>query len=135
MQIPKDAVLLRIFLGEADRYQGKPLYEAIVMKAREMGLAGATVIRGVMGYGRHSIVHTPAIDALVPPVSESSGTGRLVKSDAHLAAAAQDHSVLLSAGQNEGGGQRPGRTGSTVLAGPPRTARTPPPARRASSVS
>ncbi len=51
MQIPKDAVLLRIFLGESDRSGHKPLYEAIVLKAREMHLAGATVLRGAAGFG------------------------------------------------------------------------------------
>src|SRR5882672_208136 len=61
MQVPKDAVLLRIFLGEGDRYQGKPLYEAIVMKAREMHLAGATVLRGPMGFGHSSRIHTAKI--------------------------------------------------------------------------
>jgi uncharacterized protein len=61
MQVPKDAVLLRIFLGEADKYQGKPLYEAIVMKAREAHLAGATVLRGPMGFGASSRVHTAKI--------------------------------------------------------------------------
>jgi PII-like signaling protein len=61
MQVPKDAVLLRIFLGEADKYNGKPLYEAIVMKAREMHLAGATVLRGPMGFGHSSRVHTAKI--------------------------------------------------------------------------
>lgn len=61
MPIPKDAVLLRIFLGESDRYQHKPLYEAIVLKAREMHLAGATVLRGPMGYGHSSRLHTAKI--------------------------------------------------------------------------
>ncbi len=61
MQIPKDAVLLRIFFGENDRYEQKPLYEAIVLKAREMHLAGATVIRGPMGYGHSSRIHTANI--------------------------------------------------------------------------
>ena len=61
MQVPKDAVLLRIFFGEGDKYQGKPLYEAIVMKAREMRLAGATVLRGPMGFGHSSHVHTAKI--------------------------------------------------------------------------
>jgi PII-like signaling protein len=61
MQIPKDAVLLRIFLGEGDKYGGKPLYEAIVMKAREVHLAGATVLRGPMGFGHSSHVHTAKI--------------------------------------------------------------------------
>jgi uncharacterized protein len=61
MLIPKDAVLLRIFLGEGDRYRGKPLYESIVLKAREMHLAGATVLRGPMGFGHSSRLHTAKI--------------------------------------------------------------------------
>ena len=61
MQIPKDAVLLRIFFGENDRYEQKPLYEATVLKAREMHLAGATVLRGPMGYGHSSRIHTANI--------------------------------------------------------------------------
>ena len=61
MQIPKDAMLLRIFLGESDRHEHKPLYEAIVLKARETGLAGATVMRGPMGYGHSSHLHTNKI--------------------------------------------------------------------------
>jgi len=61
MQVPKDAVLLRVFLGEADRAEGKPLYETIVMKAREAQLAGATVLRGPMGFGHSSRVHTAKI--------------------------------------------------------------------------
>ena len=61
MQIPKQAVLLRIFIGEDDKLQGKPLYEAIVMKAREMHLAGATVLRGPMGFGASSRLHTTKI--------------------------------------------------------------------------
>ena len=54
MQLPQDGALLRIFIGEADKYQGKPLYEWIVLQAREQGLAGATVLRGVMGYGANT---------------------------------------------------------------------------------
>ena len=61
MQIPKDAVLLRIFLGEDDRHEHKPLYEALVLKAREAGLAGATVLRGPMGFGHSSHLHTAKI--------------------------------------------------------------------------
>jgi len=61
MLIPKDAKLLRIFLGESDRYQGQPAYEAIVLKAREMHLAGATVLRGPLGFGRSSRLHTAKI--------------------------------------------------------------------------
>ncbi len=61
MQIPKDAVLLRIFVGEDDKHQGRPLYEAIVLKARELHLAGATVLRGPMGFGHSSRIHTTKI--------------------------------------------------------------------------
>jgi len=61
MQIPQDAALLRIFTGETDRSDGKPFYEAVVLKAREEGLAGATVIRGPMGYGHSSHLHTNKI--------------------------------------------------------------------------
>ena len=62
MQVPADAVLVRIFLGESDRGPGgRPLYEAIVLKAREMHLAGATVLRGPMGFGRASRLHTARI--------------------------------------------------------------------------
>ncbi len=61
MTVPKDAVLLRIFLGEKDRGGHRPLYEAIVLKAREMQLAGATVLRGPMGFGRASRLHTAKI--------------------------------------------------------------------------
>lgn len=58
MKIPEDGCLLRIFLGESDRWHGKAAYEAIVLKAREAGLAGATVLKGAMGYGAHSRVHS-----------------------------------------------------------------------------
>jgi uncharacterized protein len=61
MQIPHEAVLLRIFIGESDRWEHKPLYEAIVLKAREMHLAGATVLRGPMGFGKASRLHTAKI--------------------------------------------------------------------------
>jgi PII-like signaling protein len=61
MQLPREAVLLRIFVGEDDRADGKPLYEAIVLKARERHLAGATVLRGPMGFGRSSRLHTAKI--------------------------------------------------------------------------
>jgi PII-like signaling protein len=61
MQIPNEALLLRIFIGESDRWQHKPLYEAIVLKAREMHLAGATVLRGPMGFGKASRLHTAKI--------------------------------------------------------------------------
>lgn len=61
MQIPRDAMLLRIFFGENDKYQRLPLYEAIVMKARELHLAGATVLRGHIGFGRSARLHTTKI--------------------------------------------------------------------------
>jgi PII-like signaling protein len=61
MEIPNDAVLLRIFIGESDRWEHQPLYEAIVLKARELHLAGATVLRGPMGYGKSSRLHTAKI--------------------------------------------------------------------------
>ncbi|HVI65700.1 MAG TPA: DUF190 domain-containing protein [Bradyrhizobium sp.] len=61
MQIPKQALLLRIFIGEDDKFKGSPLYEAIVTKAREMHLAGATVLRGPMGFGASSRLHTTKI--------------------------------------------------------------------------
>jgi uncharacterized protein len=61
MQIPKDAVLLRVFLGESQRFEDKPLYEAIVLRAREMHLAGATVLRSPLGFGHSSRLHTAKI--------------------------------------------------------------------------
>ena len=61
MQVPRNAVLLRIFIGEDDKYHRKPLYEVIVLKARELHLAGATVLRGPMGYGHSSRLHTTKI--------------------------------------------------------------------------
>jgi hypothetical protein len=61
MQLSRDAVLLRIFIGEDDKADHRPLYEAIVLKAREMHLAGATVLRGPMGFGHSSVLHTTKI--------------------------------------------------------------------------
>src|SRR6266550_1628211 len=61
MQIPEDAVLLRIFIGESDRHRHQPLYEAIVLKAREMQMGGATVLRGPMGFGKSSHLHSAKI--------------------------------------------------------------------------
>jgi PII-like signaling protein len=59
--IPKEGHLLRIFIGESDRHEGKPLYEWIVLEARRLGLAGATVLRGLEGYGAHSRLHTAKV--------------------------------------------------------------------------
>ena len=57
MRVNENGILLRVFIGESDRYEHKPLYEAIVHRARELGLAGATVLRGVEGFGANSVVH------------------------------------------------------------------------------
>src|ERR1700747_91470 len=61
MEVPSDSMLLRIFIGESDRWNYKPLYEGIVLKAREMHLGGATVLRGPMGFGKSSRMHTAKI--------------------------------------------------------------------------
>jgi uncharacterized protein len=61
MEIPQESLLLRIFIGESDRWERKPLHEAIVLKARELHIAGATVLRGSMGYGKASRLHTTKI--------------------------------------------------------------------------
>lgn len=64
MNLPTEGSLLRIFIGESDKYHGKPLYEWLVLRAREEGLAGATVLRGLMGFGAHSRIHTFKIERL-----------------------------------------------------------------------
>ncbi len=61
MELPVESELLRIFVGESDRWQGKPLFEAIVLEARAAGLAGATVTRGLMGFGARSRIHTTKV--------------------------------------------------------------------------
>ena len=61
MKIPRNAALLRIYLGETQTAEGRPLFETIVLKAREMGMAGATVVRGPMGFGERSILHTAKV--------------------------------------------------------------------------
>lgn len=58
MKLPKNGILLRIFIGESDSHKGRPLYEMIVLKAREMHMAGATVLRGIMGFGASSRIHS-----------------------------------------------------------------------------
>ena len=83
MKLPTDAVLLRIFLGESDRWKHQPLYEAIVLKARELHLAGATVLRGPMGFGAASLIHTAKILRLsmdLPMVIEIVDTEEKVNS-------------------------------------------------------
>ena len=64
MSLPQSGCLLRMFLGEADKQEGRPLYEWLVLRARERGLAGATVVRGLMGFGAHSRLHTFRIERL-----------------------------------------------------------------------
>ncbi|MDX6577144.1 MAG: uncharacterized protein QOE96_3097 [Blastocatellia bacterium] len=79
MMLPSDGYLLRIFIGESDRHDGKLLYEWIVLKARESGLAGATVLRGMMGFGAHSRLHTFKIERLsqdLPIIIEIVDTAR-----------------------------------------------------------
>ncbi len=61
MKLPEDGMLLRVFVGESDKYYGKALYEQIVIKARELNLAGATVLRGIMGFGADSRMHSAKI--------------------------------------------------------------------------
>src|SRR5438876_1067314 len=83
MQIPHEAVLLRIFIGESDRWHHQPLYEAIVLKAREMHLAGATVLRGPMGFGKSSRLHTAKILRLsmdLPLVIEIVDSEEMIRS-------------------------------------------------------
>ena len=83
MQLPEDALLLRIYIGESDRWNHRPLYEAIVLKARELHLAGATVLRGPMGYGAASRIHTAKILRLsmdLPMVIEIVDTEEKVNS-------------------------------------------------------
>ncbi len=102
MQIPTDAVLLRIFIGESDRWEHKPLYEAIVLKAREMHLAGATVLRGPMGFGKSSRLHTAKILRLsmdLPLVIE------IVDSEENI------NAFLPDIGQDDG--RRPGDDGKS----------------------
>jgi PII-like signaling protein len=64
VSLPQEGCLLRLFVGEDDKHDGKPLYEWLVLTARERGLAGATVVRGIMGFGAHSRLHTFKIERL-----------------------------------------------------------------------
>jgi uncharacterized protein len=82
MSLPRDAMLLRIFFGEDDRYQGRPLYESFVLAARDAKLAGATVLRGPMGFGRSSRLHTTKILRLsqdLPLIIEIVDTEEAIK--------------------------------------------------------
>src|SRR6266481_222874 len=83
MHLPHDAMLLRVFIGESDRWKHQPLYEAIVLKARQMHLAGATVLRGPMGFGKSSRLHTAKILRLsmdLPVVIEIVDTEEKIQS-------------------------------------------------------
>lgn len=104
MQIPDQAVLLRIFIGENDHCDGKPLYEAIVLRAREEGIAGATVVRGLEGYGATShlrttrllelssdlpvvieiVDHADRIEAFMPKLDEMVGDGLVTTERVHV---------------------------------------------------
>jgi PII-like signaling protein len=65
MHLPEEGSLMRIFIGESDKYAGKPLYEWLVLQAREQGLAGATVLRGIMGFGANTrVIQTFKIERL-----------------------------------------------------------------------
>ncbi len=78
MKLPENGKLLRIFIGESDRYEDKALYEAIILKARELGLAGATAVRGIMGFGADSRMHTAKLLELsedLPVIIELVDTG------------------------------------------------------------
>jgi PII-like signaling protein len=82
MDLPPEGQLLRIFIGESDKYEGKPLYEWLVIKAKEQGLAGATVLRGLMGFGANSRIHTTKILRLsmdLPIVVEIVDTPEKIK--------------------------------------------------------
>jgi uncharacterized protein len=104
MQIPKQALLLRIFIGEDDKLGGSPLYEAIALKAREMHLAGATVLRGPMGFGASSRMHTTKNP---PPL------GRLAAGDRDRRQRGKDQRFLARARQDDV--QRPGHEKVLVL--------------------
>jgi uncharacterized protein len=106
MRAESEGKLLRIFIGESDRWHGKPLYEAIVERVREEGLAGATVIRGMEGFGAHSVLHTTRIlrlsedlpivieivdsaekiDAILPALDEMVAEGMVTVEKVHVIA-------------------------------------------------
>ncbi len=82
MELPKEGYLLRIIIGEGNRHEGKHLYEWIVIKARECGIAGATVMRGMMGYGANSRIKTSSILSLsedLPIIIELIDTRRMLE--------------------------------------------------------
>ncbi len=82
MSLPEDGKILKIYIGESDRWEHKPLYEAIVEKAKEQGMAGATVLRGPMGFGATSHLHTAKILRLsmdLPFIIEIVDTGEKIE--------------------------------------------------------
>ena len=113
MKLPDEGVLLRIFIGESDMHDGRPLYEGIVEKARSLGLAGATVLRGIMGFGAASRVHTAKllrlsedlpvvveivdtrenIDKLLPFLDETVTEGLVTMERAHIIKYRHDDAV------------------------------------------
>jgi PII-like signaling protein len=104
MKIEGEGLLLRVFVGESDNWHGKPLYQAIVERVREEGLAGATVLRGLEGFGAHSRIHTTRIlrlsedlpvlieivdqaeriEAIVPALEEMIGEGLMTLERVHV---------------------------------------------------
>ena len=91
--LPQEGCLLRIFMGEGDKHEGKPLYEWLVLKAREQGLAGATALRGIEGFGAHSRMHTAKILRLsedLPIVVEIVDTREKIEAFMPLV----DHAIL-----------------------------------------
>jgi PII-like signaling protein len=90
MELPRDAVLLRIFVEEGNEHDGEPLFRKIVLKAREMGLAGATVLRGPLGFGRASELHA---SGLFHPLTGASIVIEIVDSEEKIQA-------LLTAAEN-----------------------------------
>jgi PII-like signaling protein len=95
---PKDGKLLRIFLGEGDKHEGAPLHEWIVRKAREEGLAGATVLRGLEGFGSHSQLHTAKVLRLstdLPVVVEIVDTAEKIEAFLPLLDAAIEVEIRL----------------------------------------
>jgi PII-like signaling protein len=106
MRIEGEGKLLRIFIGESDRWQGKPLYEAIVERVRNEGLAGATVVRGIEGFGAESHLHTSRIlrlsedlpvvieivdlqdriERVIPILDQMVGEGMITIEDVHIIA-------------------------------------------------
>ena len=106
MRLEGEAILLRIFIGESDRWQGKPLYEAIVERVRTEGIAGATVLRGIEGFGADSRLHTSRIlrlsedlpivieivdqkaeiDRILPALDEMIGEGLVTTERVHVVA-------------------------------------------------